>query len=37
LNSVNSANFNLKGDLLVSGDADGVVKVWDIRMVKEKS
>jgi WD40 repeat protein len=24
-----------RGDVIVSGDADGVVKIWDIRMVAE--
>lgn len=36
LNSVNSVSFNLKGDMIASCDADGVTKVWDIRMVKEQ-
>jgi len=36
LNSVNKVRFSLKGDLLASCDSDGVVKVWDVRMVKEK-
>jgi WD40 repeat protein len=27
--------FNQRGDLIVSGDCDGINKVWDIRMVKE--
>ena len=25
----------MKGNLIVSGDSDGICKVWDIRMVKE--
>jgi|688.fasta_scaffold1507014_2 WD40 repeat protein len=36
LNSVNKVRFSLKGDLVASCDSDGVVKVWDTRMVKEK-
>lgn len=36
MNSVNKVRFSLKGDLLASCDSDGVVKVWDVRMVKEK-
>ena len=35
-NSVNGCAFNLAGDKIVSGDSDGIVKVWDVRMVKEK-
>ena len=34
-NAVNSVKFNQRGDLIVSGDCDGINKVWDIRMVKE--
>ena len=34
-NAVNTTRFNLKGNLIVSGDSDGICKVWDIRMVKE--
>ena len=34
-NAVNSVNFNLKGDLILSTDSDGIVKIWDVRMVKE--
>eukprot|EP00825_Cyclidium_porcatum_P022179 TRINITY_DN24494_c0_g1_i2.p1 TRINITY_DN24494_c0_g1~~TRINITY_DN24494_c0_g1_i2.p1 ORF type:complete len:129 (-),score=13.20 TRINITY_DN24494_c0_g1_i2:157-543(-) len=37
LNSVNSVSFTLKGDMLASCDSDGIVKVWDVRMVKGKS
>lgn len=37
LNSVNSVAFSLKGDMLASCDSDGIVKVWDVRMVKGKS
>ena len=36
LNSVNKVRFSLKGDLVASCDSDGIVKVWDTRMVKEK-
>jgi len=32
---VNTVKFNLQGDMIVSGDCDGINKVWDIRMVKE--
>lgn len=35
-NAVNHVAFNLKGDTIVSGDADGVIKLWDVRMVSEK-
>lgn len=42
-NAVNSLAFNLavsenlngQGDQLVSGDADGIVKIWDVKMVRE--
>jgi WD40 repeat protein len=27
--------FNIRGDQIVSGDCDGINKVWDVRMVKE--
>ena len=36
LNSINHSAFSLKGDSISSCDADGVVKVWDVRMVKER-
>jgi len=36
LNSVNHVTATLRGDLLASCDSDGMVKVWDIRMIKEK-
>jgi WD40 repeat protein len=35
-NAVMNAAFCLQGDLVVSGDSDGVVKLWDIRMVQER-
>ena len=35
LNSCNHLSFNTKGDKLASCDADGVVKLWDVRMVAE--
>lgn len=35
LNSVNDANFSVSGSLICSCDSDGIVKVWDIRMVQE--
>lgn len=31
-NSVNSVKCTLRNDLIVSGDSDGLVKVWDWRM-----
>jgi WD40 repeat protein len=34
-NAVNHASFSVRGDTLVSSDADGIVKVWDVRMVGE--
>lgn len=36
-NAVNSVAFNPKGDAIASTDSDGIVKVWDVRMVKEMS
>lgn len=35
-NAVNSLSFSLAGDKIASCDSDGIVKVWDVRMVKEK-
>ena len=35
LNSVNDAAFSISGHLISSCDADGILKVWDIRMVQE--
>lgn len=37
LNSVNHVDFSIKGDMLASCDSDGIVKVWDIRMVKGRN
>jgi WD40 repeat protein len=34
-NSCNSVCFTHNGSSLVSADADGVVKLWDVRMVAE--
>jgi WD40 repeat protein len=34
---MNDLSFNLAGDKLASCDSDGIVKVWDVRMVKEKN
>lgn len=34
-NSCNSVCFTHSGSSLVSADADGVVKLWDVRMVAE--
>ena len=34
-NAVNSCAVNLQGDLIASCDADGIVKLWDIRVIKE--
>jgi len=36
MNACNSVAFNNRGDCVVSTDADGVVKLWDIRMVHER-
>ncbi len=32
---MNHLCFNSQGDVIVSADADGVVKLWDVRMVAE--
>lgn len=37
MNAVNHVEFNTKGDTLCSCDSDGIVKIWDIRMVEEIS
>merc|ERR1712018_197933 len=29
------ACFNMKGDTIVSCDSDGIVKLWDVRVVSE--
>ena len=34
-NSCNAATFNYQGSCIASGDADGVIKLWDLRMVAE--
>jgi WD40 repeat protein len=34
-NSCNAAVFNLAGSTIASTDADGVVKLWDVRMAAE--
>eukprot|EP00879_Flechtneria_rotunda_P028628 GHRR01030820.1.p1 GENE.GHRR01030820.1~~GHRR01030820.1.p1 ORF type:complete len:245 (-),score=75.28 GHRR01030820.1:328-1062(-) len=34
-NSCNHVSYNLLGTMVVSTDADGVVKLWDVRMVAE--
>jgi WD40 repeat protein len=34
-NACNHAVFNLRGDTIVSCDADGIVKCWDVRVVSE--
>ena len=35
LNSVNDCAFSIGGQYISSCDSDGIVKVWDIRMVQE--
>ncbi len=35
-NSVNHVAMNYRGDTIASGDADGVVRLWDVRMVAER-
>ena len=35
LNAVNDAAFSISGHLIASGDSDGILKLWDIRMVQE--
>ena len=32
---MNNLVVSNRGDMIVSSDADGVVKVWDVRMVAE--
>jgi len=34
MNSCNAAVFNLTGTMLASTDADGMLKLWDTRMVR---
>jgi len=36
LNSCNHVAFNLRGDTIASSDADGGVRLWDVRMVQER-
>jgi WD40 repeat protein len=36
LNSCNHVAFNLRGDTIASTDADGGVRLWDVRMVQER-
>jgi WD40 repeat protein len=33
LNAINDTQFSIGGQYVASADSDGVVKVWDIRMV----
>jgi WD40 repeat protein len=35
MNACNHVTMNVKGDAIASCDADGVVKLWDVRMVSE--
>mmetsp|Transcript_33534 Transcript_33534/g.41375 ORF Transcript_33534/g.41375 Transcript_33534/m.41375 type:complete len:127 (-) Transcript_33534:79-459(-) len=35
LNTVNDCAFSIGGQYITSCDSDGIVKVWDIRMVQE--
>ena len=35
LNSINDTHFSIGGQFIASCDSDGIVKMWDIRMVKE--
>jgi WD40 repeat protein len=35
-NAVLSASFSQQGDTIASADSDGVVKLWDVRMVTER-
>ena len=36
INEKKKAFFNLRGDTIASTDADGVVVLWDVRMVRER-
>jgi WD40 repeat protein len=36
-NAVNGVAFSLTGDTIASCDADGIVKLWDVRVVSEKA
>lgn len=35
LNAINDANFSINGQFISTCDSDGIIKVWDIRMVQE--
>jgi len=35
LNTINDANFSIGGQYVATCDSDGIVKLWDIRMVQE--
>lgn len=35
LNSINDCNFSIGGQYVSTCDSDGIVKLWDIRMVQE--
>ena len=35
LNAINDAIFSIGGQYIASCDSDGILKVWDIRMVQE--
>ena len=35
-NSCNHATFDLAGTMIATTDADGVAKLWDVRMVAER-
>lgn len=35
LNTINDCVFSIGGQYIASSDSDGIVKVWDIRMVQE--
>lgn len=36
-NAVNGVAFNTTGDLIASCDADGIVKLWDVRAISERA
>lgn len=35
MNTVNDTQFSIGGQYIASCDSDGILKVWDIRMVQE--
>lgn len=35
LNTINDAAFSIGGQYVATADSDGIVKIWDIRMVQE--